>query len=232
MNDASIKAVIVEDDPMVAEINSRYLKKVPGLNLVGVFSNGQKALTHLLESPADLVILDVYMPELSGLELLRAMRREGLKSEVIMVTAANDAKLVDELLKLGVADYLVKPFTESRFIEALEKCQARIKTVYSGDELSQQAIDRLMGGRMEDEPKSVVPPDTPKGLQPATLETVQRALAGQKKAFRGCEELAAEVGLSKVTVRRYLNHLAEKGLVESVIDYDTGGRPSVKYRLR
>jgi response regulator of citrate/malate metabolism len=233
----NLKVIIVEDDPMVAQINKRYLQKVPGLTLVGVFANGKLAIDFLQTNPVDLVVLDVYMPELNGLELLRLMRTQGMQSEVIMVTAANDAKQVDELLKLGVVDYLVKPFTEERFIEALEKSQARIRMAGSGDELNQQAIDRMLGAKVKPQPTPKAAPgkdntETPKGLQPSTLELILKTMRENQTSFRGCEELASGIGLSKVTVRRYLNHLVEKGQVESSVDYDTGGRPSVKYRLK
>jgi response regulator of citrate/malate metabolism len=234
---ANLKVIIVEDDPMVAQINNRYLEKVPGMALAGVFANGKLAIEYLEKNKVDLAVLDVYMPELNGLELLRLMRRQGLQTEVIMVTAANDSKQVDEFLKLGVVDYLVKPFSEDRFIEALKKCRERIRMAGSGDELTQQAIDSLLGTRGGKEAsgpgkfrKEQI--DTPKGLQPSTLELILSALEDGQGGYRGCEELASNVGLSKVTVRRYLNHLAERGQVESSVDYDTGGRPSVKYKLK
>jgi response regulator of citrate/malate metabolism len=234
---SNLKVIIVEDDPMVAQINKRYLQKVQGFSLAGVFPNGKAAIDFLEKQPVDLVVLDVYMPELNGLELMRRMRAQNLQPEVIMVTAANDAKQVDEFLKLGVVDYLVKPFTEERFIEALKKSQARIRLADSSGELSQQAIDRLMGGGEgpRHEPKAAErkqAPETPKGLQPSTLEMILKSLQASRGDFRDCEELASQVGLSKVTVRRYLNHLTEKGQLESSIDYDTGGRPSVMYRLK
>ncbi|MDR2368575.1 MAG: response regulator [Deltaproteobacteria bacterium] len=233
----SLTVIIVEDDPMVAQINKRYLQKVGGLTLAGIFPNGKLAMEYLKGNPVDLAVLDFYMPELNGLELLRMMRREGLRTEVIMVTAANDAKQVDEFLKLGVVDYLVKPFSEDRFIEALEKCQARVRVTGSGDELTQQAIDNLMGSRARpakdpEPPERFQPQETPKGLNPSTLELILNAMADGQGGFRGCEELANKVGLSRVTVRRYLIHMAEQGQVESVVDYDTGGRPSVKYKLK
>ena len=217
---------------MVAQINSRYLAKVPGLRLAGIFHNGRSALESLRSRHVDLVVLDVYMPELDGLELLRLMRREGIQAGVVMVTAANDAKQVDELLRLGAVDYLVKPFTESRFIEAMQRWVARRRALDSENQLNQQAIDSLL--------RSPAPPPAqakelsetlPKGLQPATMSLVLNALPSGGGEYLPCEVLASKAGLSKVTVRRYLNHLAESGAVESLVDYDTGGRPSVKYRL-
>ncbi|MDR1656181.1 MAG: response regulator [Deltaproteobacteria bacterium] len=228
-----LKAIIVEDDPMVAQINGRYLSQMPELTLAGVFPNGQTALDYLKANPVDLVILDVYMPELNGVELFRIMRRLGLTAEVIMVTAANDARHVDELLRLGVVDYLVKPFTEARFIDALEKCVARRRSLATSTALSQQAIDRLMG---QTPPPSLkvkcVPQNLPKGLQAATMALILKSLPSSSSDYLSCEELASAIGLSKVTVRRYLNHLIGETTVDSLVDYDTGGRPSVKYRLR
>jgi response regulator of citrate/malate metabolism len=229
-----IKVIIVEDDPMVAQINKRYLQKVSGLRLDGVFPNGKLAIAYLESNPVDLVVLDVYMPELDGLELLRRMRRQNLQTEVIMVTAANDSKQVDELLKLGVVDYLVKPFTEERFIEAMEKCRARIKMVSSGNELTQQAIDSMMGARSEKESETpdYLSLESTKSLNRKTMRLIMGALADIVGGYRTCEELATHVGLSRVTVRRYLNHLAEHDQLESFVKYDTGGRPSIKFKLK
>ena len=112
------QAVIVEDDPMIASIDQNFLERDPRFHLAASFRSGQDALPWLLRHPADLLILDVYMPRMTGLELLRELRSFGITSDVVMVTAANDSKTVDALLKLGVADYLVKPFTPRRFQQA------------------------------------------------------------------------------------------------------------------
>ena len=120
------QAVIVEDDPMIASIDQNFLERDPRFHLAASFRSGQDALPWLLRHPADLLILDVYMPRMTGLELLRELRSFGVTSGVVMVTAANDSKTVDALLKLGVADYLVKPFTARRFQQALDKfCRQR-----------------------------------------------------------------------------------------------------------
>jgi response regulator of citrate/malate metabolism len=232
-----LKVIIVEDDPMVAHINQRYLEKMPGMELAGTFHNGRLALESLESNPVDIVLLDVYLPELDGIELLRRMRRLGLQTEVIMVTSAREPRQVDELLKLGVVDYLVKPFTEERFLEALEKCQARVRMAGSESGLSQLAIDRMMGAKPVQEfptreqiRKEAL--DMPKGLQQSTMELIIAALADSREHPQRTEELAAKVGLSKVTVRRYLNHLAERGLIDSTVCYDTGGRPGLRHKLK
>lgn len=109
------QAVIVEDDPMIASIDQNFLERDPRFHLAASFRSGQDALPWLLRHPADLLILDVYMPRMTGLELLRELRSFGVTSGVVMVTAANDSKTVDALLKLGVADYLVKPLPPAAF---------------------------------------------------------------------------------------------------------------------
>ena len=120
------QAVIVEDDPMIASIDQNFLERDPRFHLAASFRSGQDALPWLLRHPADLLILDVYMPRMTGLELLRELRSFGITSDVVMVTAANDSKTVDALLKLGVADYLVKPFTEADIDALTDELLARV----------------------------------------------------------------------------------------------------------
>ncbi|MDR1608513.1 MAG: response regulator [Deltaproteobacteria bacterium] len=222
-----INAIVVEDDPMVAHINQEYLLKVPNLKVKAMFANGREALAYLLENEVELVILDLYMPELSGVELLRQMRLRGLGADVIMVTAANETKQVEELLRLGVVDYLVKPFTEARFMEAMVKYLAKKRALKAGDELDQERIDRLLAGTSESPPM-----EFPKGLQETTWKLILDCLAQVRGKYLGCDDLAADVNLSKVTIRRYLKHMAASKLVDSRVDYETGGRPSIKYRLK
>ncbi|MDR1546887.1 MAG: response regulator [Deltaproteobacteria bacterium] len=226
------EVVIVEDDPMVAQINGQYLDQTPGLRLAGVFSDGRQAWDHLRRRPADVLVLDVRLPEIDGVELLRRLRAEGCRSQAVMVTAANDPKQVEELLRLGIADYLVKPFTKARFQEAMEKCLLRLRMLDSDDGLNQQAIDQLFTGVATERRAAILTEDAPKGLQPATMELLRQAFEEAAGDRLSCADLASKIGLSRVTVRRYLNHLVERQDVTSEVDYDTGGRPSLKYRLK
>ena len=114
------RTVIVEDDPLIAAINQTFLARDPRFVLAAAFHSGRDALPWLRSNPAELLILDVYMPRMSGLELLRELRAEEITLDVVMVTAANDSRTVDALLKLGVTDYLVKPFTAQRCQQALD----------------------------------------------------------------------------------------------------------------
>src|SRR5574344_1076997 len=113
-----IHTIIVEDDPMVAQIHRQYLEKLNGFNIDGIFFFCNRALDYLEKHPNDLIILDIYMPTMTGLQLLRKLRSIGIKSSVIMVTAAMETKVIGDALELGIVDYLIKPFSYERFHEA------------------------------------------------------------------------------------------------------------------
>ena len=115
------KVLIVEDDPMVAMINEQYISKNKQFSVVGKCKDGKSALEFLEKQEADLVVLDVFMPQMDGFETLRQIRKKQISVDVIMVTAANDRESLEEALHLGIIDYLVKPFTFERFRIALEK---------------------------------------------------------------------------------------------------------------
>ena len=217
------QTVIVEDDPTISLLHRTFLARDNRFALARAFSNGHEALEWLLHHTADLIILDVYMPRMTGLELLRTLRMEGIGIDVIMVTAANDSKTVDALLKLGVTDYLVKPFAASRFQQALDTfCQHR--EAVSHDNVSQQELDALF-------PPAAPAVSIPKGLQTRTLDRIRACLRQIPQAGATCETIADCSGFSTVTVRRYLTYLVSQGEAVTQVNYDTGGRPCMLYRL-
>ena len=217
------QTVIVEDDPTISLLHRTFLARDNRFALAHAFSNGHEALEWLLPHTAGLIILDVYMPRMTGLELLRTLRMEGIGIDVIMVTAANDSKTVDALLKLGVTDYLVKPFAASRFQQALDTfCQHR--EAVSHDNVSQQELDALF-------PSAAPAVSIPKGLQTRTLDRIRACLRQIPQAGATCETIADCSGFSTVTVRRYLTYLVSQGEAVTQVNYDTGGRPCMLYRL-
>ena len=130
------RVVIVEDDPMVCLLDRTFTEKDSRFRVVQTFQDGRAALEWLTQNPADLLVLDVYMPLLTGVELLHALRAQSIPVDAIMVTAANSTAIVDELLKLGVVDYLVKPFTVERFQQALDTF-CRHREAVAGEAVSQ-----------------------------------------------------------------------------------------------
>ena len=126
------QVIIVEDDPMVAEIDKQYVEHNSKMAIAGIFQNGQDALDFVRTHPVDLIMLDYYMPVMDGRTFLVKLRAEGILADVIMVTAASEARHVSEPYSYGVSDYLIKPFDYNRFQTALQKFVAR-KEAFSGD---------------------------------------------------------------------------------------------------
>lgn len=223
-----IRVIIVEDDPMVAQLNAQYLGQLPQLTVEKVFSNGRDALNYLKENSVELAIMDVYMPMFSGLELLRAIRGLGIQTSVIMLTAATEMKVVEEALRLGIEDYIIKPFAFERLREAVQRYTSKASLVRNKDIADQAVVDLLLSNGLPRE----APKDLRKGLNAKTLQSIENLLRSDQDGEHTCESISAASGLSKVTVRHYLNYLIETGQLSSSIDYETGGRPRVLYRMK
>ena len=221
------KVMIVEDDPMVASINQQYLERNQNLKIVGQFRNGQETLEYLENNGADLAVVDYYMPLMDGLEFVRKCHEKNIKTDVIIVTAANTAQDISEFLQLGIVDYLVKPFTYERFQKAIDKYLYRKNLAKQNKTLDQAEIDKLLSQDQNIRPAEKVVLE--KGLQEQTLERIRTYLEEHKGTLMSSNEIASEVNLSRITVRRYMSYLVENREIISQIDYSTGGRPSIKY---
>ena len=219
------KVLIVDDDPMVAMINEQYVCKNKQFKVVGSCRNGQDALNFLEKNPADLVIMDVYMPDMDGLETLKNIRQKKIQTEVIMVTAANDVATLEDTMHLGVIDFLIKPFAYERFQIALEKFISNRNAFRESPVLNQSSVDSIITNA-----KKVSSKEYPKGIQEKTLGLI-RDYFEKNSGWLSGEVIAENVGLSSVTIRRYMNFLVGSGEVEESINYETGGRPSMLYKL-
>ena len=220
------KVLIVEDDPMVAMINEQYIKRNKNFEIVGKCSDGASALDFLESGAVDLLILDVFMPKMDGFETLRKIRNKQITVDAIMVTAANDRDSLEEALHLGIVDYLVKPFTFDRFQMALEKYIAQNNALKDIETLNQKNIDHII-----DNSRKKSDDLFPKGIQEKTIELIMEYLNANKSIWFTGDEIAEKVNLTGVTVRRYMNYLAESGRVVSEMNYETGGRPCMKYKV-
>ena len=221
--------LIVEDDPMVSAIVREFVERNAVLSPVVALSNGQAALDHLQDHEVDLILLDYFMPKMNGQEFLRAIRARGITADVIMVTAANDADSISSLYVYGVTDYLVKPFTRERFQAAISRFLMRREVLKSDNPLSQEEIDRL---NVSLGPTAATPAYMEKGIQQSTVDLVMGYLVEHPNLPHSLENLSDAIGLSRVTMRRYMNHLVKQGVVEGSIFYATGGRPSSVYCYR
>ena len=218
------KVLVVEDDPMVRMINEQYVRMNKDFCIASSVKNGQEALDYIKENRVDLVILDVFMPFMSGVEFLKKLREQKLKTEVIMVTAANDTATLEETMHLGVIDYLVKPFALERFQVALEKFTAKMNAINGSDVLDQNLIDSIISNSPQKKSK-----EYPKGIQEKTLERIKTCFEN-KNDWHSVELIAEKLGISIVTVRHYVNYLVKEGFLQESINYETGGRPSMLYK--
>ena len=171
---------------MVSLLNRTFTEKDSRFHVVQTCSDGRAALEWLSHNPADLVILDVYMPLCTGVELLRSLRAQAIPVDAIMVTAANDAASVDTLLKMGVVDYLVKPFTYERFQQALDTF-CRHKEAVHGQAVTQGELDKLFA-------PAVAGGGVSKGLQESTLERIRQCLQGAPEQGLPSESISRSPG--------------------------------------
>ena len=220
------KVLIVEDDPMVAMINEQYIKRNKNFEIVGKCNDGLSALDFLENNTVDLLILDVFMPKMDGFETLRQIRNKQITVDAIMVTAANERESLEEALHLGIVDYLVKPFTFDRFQMALEKYIAQNNALKDIETLNQKNVDHII-----DNARKKSDDLYPKGIQEKTLELIMEYLKANTNRWFTGDEIAEKVNLTGVTVRRYMNYLSESGRVVGEMNYETGGRPCMQYKV-
>ncbi|HWR45890.1 response regulator transcription factor [Sporomusa sp.] len=226
-----IDIVIIEDDPMVLELHRQYIGQVKGFRLIGQAANAADGYTIITKFKPQLVILDVYMPGESGIDLLRRVRAEGINIDVILVTAAHRSETIQQGMQCGVVDYIIKPFTFQRFKKALRSYQQYIERIRNSQQLCQKDIDCLKGTALgESNPSSLddLKDNIPKGLDKATLESVLKTINMQPGYFTA-SEISKLVGISRVTVRRYLNFLYDNGWLKGILSYGPVGRPLHKY---
>ncbi|SHJ42832.1 two-component system, CitB family, response regulator DctR [Dethiosulfatibacter aminovorans DSM 17477] len=220
-----IKVLIVDDDPMVGDINKRYVESVAGYEVVDIVKNGLEALKILGRRDVELAIVDIYMPDMDGLTLIREIRKKQIKTDIILVTASNDREDIDTALKYGAVDYLIKPFKYDRLVDTLNRFKERRDSLNRGDSMRQEEIDKLIKKK-----ESVK--ELPKGLQKKTLEKIWAYILEncQDKEFTA-ESISEEIDISSVTVRRYLEYMETIQRINSTIRYGTVGRPKSFYKI-
>lgn len=220
-----IEVLVVEDDPMVAEINSGYVQAVRGFRVTARARRGADALRLAQEHRPHLVLLDIYLPDGDGVNVLRALRQQEVPADAIVVSAAQDAATIQSVLRLGAVDYIIKPFRFERLRDALIAYRDLRGQLLQAGALSQEQVDSVLHVRRSG------PAGPPKGLNAATLARVQEFLQ-RAEAPVTAVAAAAGLGMARVTVRRYLDYLVRQGHARVDIQYGTVGRPQNRYAAR
>ncbi|WP_248930073.1 response regulator [Paenibacillus hamazuiensis] len=227
MSKLTVDVLLIEDDPMVQEVNRQFVEKVDGFRVVGVASTGAEGLAKIKELRPDLVILDIFMPTLDGIETLTRIRREQQPVDVIVISAANDLRTIQRMLQNGAVDYIMKPFKFERVKQALDNYRIMRARLEENRSVSQAELDEMLRGGPGRPGKDVATADLPKGLQAVTLKQIMLHLMSRAEPL-SAEEVAEGVGIARVTARRYLDFMEKSGQVRMDLQYGVG-RPVNKY---
>ncbi|MFC7684659.1 response regulator [Ureibacillus sp. GCM10028918] len=228
----TIKVLLVEDDPMVREVNRQFIERVEGFEIIAMCSNGLEGFNRIIELSPNLVIMDIFMPEQDGLNTLRKIRNSNLPVDVITVTAANDMQTIQQILHLGVYDYIMKPFTFERIQQTLLNYYNFKLKSFGVHDITQKELDEMIHPHREKEESSgneaAFLTELPKGFNRTTLDKV---LLFVKVSTEGvsADEVAAGIGVARVTARRYLDFLEKQNFINVDVHYGGVGRPINHY---
>ncbi|MCD8820613.1 response regulator [Staphylococcus gallinarum] len=224
-----IRVLIVEDDPMVAQLNKQFIEKVEGYDLVDITHNVKDATSVIETQPIDLVLLDVYMPDENGLTLLTYIREHHYKIDAILITAASDADKIQTAMRYGAIDYLIKPFEFERFKQSLLQYKHKHQFFNENQSFDQSTLDSRLFNKSET--KSDGTATLPKGLTKGTLQAIIDKVNHSGKQTFSTDEIAEIADVSRVSVRKYLKFLADINVLEESLTYGIG-RPVYQYKFR
>ncbi|MEV8378635.1 response regulator [Kribbella sp. NPDC056861] len=216
-----LRVLVVEDDPVAAEAHRVYVDRLPGFVCVGLAGTAARALHVLSRGEIDLVLLDMNLPDGHGLDVVRRMRAAGNQTDVVAVTAAREVAAVQAAARIGVVQYVLKPFAFETLRDRLSAYARQRRAAEDGQVVADQdEVDRLL--------HPATSSSVPKGLAGSVLDRVV-TLLGNRESWTA-EEVAASIGTSRITARRYLEHLADQGQALRTQRYDgRSGRPKVEY---
>lgn len=228
-----ISVLIVEDEPLIAEAHTTYLARLQGFSVIGVANTARDAMrvastAAASEHPIDLVLLDIGLPDASGITLASALSGLRPAPDIIAITSERDLEMVRAAVSHGALAYLLKPFTFAAFRDRMERYLRYRTALPAGTEAASQAeVDRALAELRIATDRSV----TPKGAAPGTTDEIARAVRDQPDGLTA-DEVAKQVGVSRVTAWRYLERLADEGTVNRQTDYGKAGRPKTRYQWR
>lgn len=224
------RVLIIEDDSRIAELHQRFVEKVKGFEVVGMALNLSEAREMAELLLPDLLLLDLYLPDGNGMDLLQELRGQGQQVDVILITAAKEVESVQQALQTGAFDYLVKPVMFKRFEESLQQFQNYRQQLQTATKMGQNEIDQLRHGQTVS--ATLETSDVPKGVDLLTLGKVQQVFKDHDSSPAtglSAEEVGASIGASRSTARRYLEYLITTGELRADIVYGSVGRPERRY---
>jgi response regulator of citrate/malate metabolism len=226
-----IQVMIIEDDPMVRDINTKFLNKVEGFELTMAASNLAEAHRCMKNKKPDLILLDIYLPNENGMDFLKLLRSKEINVDVILITADNTTSRVQEAFRYGARDYLIKPFTLDRFRESLLEFKDRYYSFKNTNEIQQNEVDKYISSSKEFSEIGCNNSDLEKGLNKYTYRTIWQQVKQIGTEYTTPEELGEILGIARVTCRKYLEYMNKEGKVEKLIEYGKVGRPQHKYKI-
>jgi len=231
MTSYSIQVMIVEDDPVAAKIYKQFTEKIDGFEVSVIASSGNEAIAYLETFKPQLILLDIYLPDMNGIDLLRVIRMKYRGIDIIPITAANDAETVTEAIRGGVFSYLIKPIDVKKFTDELTRYKRTMSQLQIKKTMDQKEIDTYfsLADRSKREPADQKQP--PKGIDKFTLMRVRDKLRFEKESV-SAEELAILLGITDSTARKYLEYLTSLDEMEVDIQYGSVGRPERKYKWK
>ncbi|MCL6478481.1 MAG: response regulator [Peptococcaceae bacterium] len=227
---SGIRVIIIEDDPMVVEINRNFINSVPGFTVADIAKTAREGIEKTLSLKPDLALIDVYLPDRDGLTLLQELRKLQVPTDAILVTAAQDAETIEGAFRYGAVDYILKPFKFQRLKMALESYASMRSRLNTLNRLSQEEIDRLKTAPSQAADEETGMGEIPKGINELTMKQVLLYMI-KSGAPMSAEDVAEGIGLARVTARRYLEYLDEIGKASVDLQYGSVGRPIKKYKL-
>lgn len=226
--------LIIEDDFRIADIHRQYVEKMEGFVVQDTVKTAKEALTFLqqCERPPDLILLDIYIPDVAGLDLFWAIRSTYHDVDLIVVTAAKEVEIIEATLRGGVFDYIVKPVDASRFEQTLKRYKQQRDFLTTKEVMEQEEIDFITGVNDLAAPANKSTSNLPKGIDPITLEEITQLLKSSEIKGITAVDLSKQIGTSRSTARRYLEYLVSMQEIRTTLKYGNVGRPEREYVRR
>ena len=221
-----IRTVVVDDDFRVASIHSLQVERVRGFTVVSQAHSAAALFDALERVSPDLVLLDLYLPDRHGLDVLRDIRRrKGPQPDVIVITAARDVVSIRAAMQNGALHYLVKPFAFATLEEKLRSYHVLRHQLATDREADQAQVDRIFASFAKGHP-------LPGAASGHTLDAVESVLARASSDHDSLSavDVARVLGVSRATAQRYLGQLVSNGRAIVSLRYGTAGRPENRYR--